>query len=50
LADGAAEYILARTRRDMASLMAACEQIAADSLVQKRKITIPFLKQTLNIS
>jgi len=50
LADGAAEYILARTSRDMASLMAAFEQIDVDSLVQKRKITIHFLKLTLNTS
>lgn len=43
-----AQYLLHHHSRDLADLMACLEQVDQASWVQKRKITIPFLKNVLN--
>lgn len=48
LSDEVASFILARSNRDMTSLLLLLEQLDKASLVAKHKLTIPFVKQVLN--
>ena len=49
LPEDVAQYILHRAPRDTRALFACLEQLDRASLMAKRKITIPFVKQVLNI-
>ena len=42
------KYLLTRYQRDVSSLVAMIEALDKASLEQQRKVTIPFLKKTLN--
>ena len=42
------DFLLKRVNRDLTSLVEILDQIDTASLVAKRKITIPFIKETLN--
>lgn len=42
-----AEFIVNRSKRDMPSLIACLDELENASLVQKRKLTIPFVKKVL---
>ncbi|MEJ2042523.1 MAG: DnaA regulatory inactivator Hda [Reinekea sp.] len=44
-----AEFLINRHNRNMRELVATFDQIDAASLAEKRKITIPFLKQVLGL-
>lgn len=47
LADDVAAYLLKRSPRDMNSLFALFEKLDKASMVEKRKLTIPFIKAYL---
>ncbi len=49
LPEDVAQYILHRAPRDTRALFACLEQLDRASLQAQRKITIPFVKQVLNI-
>ncbi|MEW5249308.1 DnaA regulatory inactivator Hda [Microbulbifer discodermiae] len=49
LPEEVAQYILHRAPRDSRALFACLEKLDRASLMAKRKITIPFVKQVLNI-
>lgn len=42
-----AEYIVNRTARDMPNLIACLDELEKASLVQQRKLTIPFVKKVI---
>lgn len=42
-----AEFILARSQRDLGGLFALLNRLDSSSLVEKRKLTIPFVKQVM---
>jgi len=44
-----ARYLLTHCQRDMPTLMSTLEQLDTLSLQQKRKLTIPFVKQALSL-
>lgn len=46
--DAAVEWLLRRTDRDLASLTALFERLDRASLVEQRRITVPFLKQVMD--
>ncbi len=48
LSDEVIEFLLKRVDRDMTSLVALLDKIDHASLIAKRKITIPFIKETLS--
>lgn len=48
LSDEVASFILARSNRDMTSLLVLLRQLDKASLVAKHKLTIPFVKQVFN--
>jgi DnaA family protein len=48
LPDDTANYLLNRSKRDMASLYALLDQLDTAALAAKRRLTIPFVKETLN--
>lgn len=47
LEDAAIDWLLTRTDRDLAHLMAALEKLDKASLAAQRRITVPFLRQVL---
>jgi DnaA family protein len=47
LDDGALDWLFARGRRDLASLLDALERIDSASLAAKRRVTVPFLRGLL---
>ncbi len=49
LSDEAARYLLARLSRDTKSLMSALETLDHSSMQQQRRLTVPFVKATLNL-
>jgi len=50
LSDDAANFLLNRLSRDMASLIASLDALDKASIREQRKITIPFIKDVLNIT
>ncbi|MGQ8363748.1 DnaA regulatory inactivator Hda [Glaciecola sp. 1036] len=49
ISDDVVNYLLKRHARDMNSLVDAIEQLDKASLQDQRKLTIPFVKQTLSL-
>jgi len=49
LGDEVCGYLLRRCPRDLPALMALLERIDRDSLARQRRITIPFLRETLRL-
>ena len=49
LPDDTAKYILARSRRDMASLYAALDRLDTEALKAQRRLTIPFVRDVLDL-
>ncbi|HWK54973.1 MAG TPA: DnaA regulatory inactivator Hda [Hyphomicrobiales bacterium] len=47
LRDDVVDYLLNRHQRDPAALLAVLERLDASSLAGQRRLTIPFIKQTL---
>jgi DnaA family protein len=47
LPDDTANFLLNRSKRDMASLYALLDQLDTAALEAKRRLTIPFVKETL---
>jgi DnaA-homolog protein len=47
LEDAAIDWLFAREKRDVASLLATLDRIDAASLAAKRKVTVPFLRTLL---
>ena len=47
LPDDTANYLLNRSKRDMATLYALLDQLDTAALAAKRRLTIPFVKETL---
>lgn len=45
--DGLAEYVMARCQRDFGSLVAVLDRLDNTSLAEKRKLTIPFVKDVM---
>lgn len=43
----AANYLCVRAQRDMPSLIASLDQLSAQALQHKRKLTVPFVRQVL---
>lgn len=50
LSDDAANFLLNRLSREMANLIASLDMLDKASIREQRKITIPFIKEVLNIS
>lgn len=48
LGDEVGRFILSRGPREMGKLMAILDQLDQATLIQKRKLTIPFVKETFN--
>jgi DnaA family protein len=48
LPDDTANFLLNRSKRDMASLYALLDQLDTAALEAKRRLTIPFVKETLD--
>ena len=48
LPDDTANFLLNRSKRDMASLYALLDQLDTAALAAKRRLTIPFVKETLD--
>jgi DnaA family protein len=48
LPDDTANFLLNRSKRDMASLYALLDQLDTAALEAKRRLTIPFVKETLS--
>jgi DnaA family protein len=49
LPDETAKYILARSRRDMASLYASLDRLDSAALKAQRRLTIPFVRDVLDL-
>lgn len=49
LADDVAEFLLGRLDRDMPTLMATLEQLDQASMRAQRRLTLPFVKQVLQV-
>jgi DnaA family protein len=45
-----ANFLLSRSKRDMATLYAVLDQLDTAALEAKRRLTIPFVKETLRLS
>lgn len=48
LPDETARYLSRRSRRDMASLYALLDRLDSESLIAKRRLTVPFVKSVLD--
>ena len=48
LEDAAIEWLLARTGRDLASLVLLLDQLDRASLAAQRRVTVPFLRQVID--
>ena len=48
LADDVARFLIAREQRDMSSLLTSLDRLDHASLASKRRLTIPFVKETLD--
>lgn|SRR5690554_3277255 len=49
LEDDVAQFMVQRLSRDMHQLMAALDSLDSESIAQQRRLTVPFVKQTLGI-
>jgi len=49
LKDDVGQFIMSRSARDMSSLVNVLALLEVESLRQQKKVTIPFVKQTLNL-
>ncbi|MFT4633589.1 MAG: DnaA family protein [Candidatus Pseudothioglobus sp.] len=49
LKDEVGQFIMSRTSRDMRNLVDMLEQLEVESLRQQKRVTIPFVKHTLNL-
>jgi DnaA family protein len=49
LKDEVGQFIMSRTTRDMSNLVKMLEQLEVESLRQQKRVTIPFVKHTLNL-
>ena len=49
LPDDTANFLLARSRRDMASLYALLDRLDTESLKAKRRLTVPFVREVLGL-
>lgn len=49
LPDDTANFLLNRSKRDMATLYGLLDQLDTAALAAKRRLTIPFVKETLNL-
>jgi DnaA family protein len=49
LPDDTANFLLNRSKRDMATLYGLLDQLDTAALAAKRRLTIPFVKKTLNL-
>ena len=49
ISEDAAQFLLVRTQRDISNLTSIIKLLDQESLVQKRRITIPFIKQVLEL-
>ena len=49
ISDETVKYLLSRTSRDTSELFSTLDEIDQASLIEKRRITIPFLKKVLKI-
>ena len=47
LPDDSARYLLTHYRRDMVSLCAMLDSLDLASLAERRRLTVPFIRQTL---
>jgi DnaA family protein len=47
LEDAALDWLLTRTDRDLGALVALLDRLDRASLAAQRRITVPFLRQTL---
>jgi len=50
LPSDAAQYLLHRSSRDMASLYGLLDKLDSESLVAQRRLTIPFVREVLGLS
>lgn len=50
LPDETARFLLSRSRRDMASLYSLLDRLDSESLRAKRRLTIPFVREVLNLN
>lgn len=50
LPEETASYLLARSRRDMASLYALLDKLDAAALKAKRRLTIPFVREVIGVT
>ena len=50
LPDDTAQFLLSRSRRDMASLYTLLDKLDVEALRAQRRLTIPFVKRVLEIS
>jgi DnaA-homolog protein len=49
LKDDVGQFIMSRSARDMGSLVNVLALLEVESLRQQKKVTIPFVKQTLRL-
>jgi len=49
LPDDAAQYLLHRSSRDMASLYGLLDKLDSESLIAQRRLTIPFVREVLGL-
>ena len=49
LEEDVAQFMVQRLSRDMHQLMAALDSLDSESIAQQRRLTVPFVKQTLGI-
>jgi len=49
LGDEVAQFVLSRSSRDLQCLMDSLDKLDKASLIQKRKLTVPFVKEVLGI-
>ena len=50
VSDEVCSYLLKRFPRDLNKLIELLDQLDKESLVQQKKVTVPFVKSVLNIS
>jgi DnaA family protein len=50
LPDDTAQFLLSRSRRDMASLYGVLDRLDDEALRAQRRLTIPFVKGVLDIT
>ncbi|HYM86210.1 MAG TPA: DnaA regulatory inactivator Hda, partial [Pseudoxanthomonas sp.] len=48
LEEAAIDWMLARTERDLVSLIALLDRLDRESLAAQRRITVPFLRQVVD--